>query len=84
MPDAAQLAQAHWDETPLFLTEEERYSIYPWLYDAAEFRRHEGEKVLEVGCGEDEHFARATLSALTRSTRIATHAERPWWHGSSG
>src|ERR1700722_4227099 len=51
MPDAAQLAQAHWNETPLFLSEEERYSTYPWLYDAAEFRRHEGEKVLEVGCG---------------------------------
>jgi SAM-dependent methyltransferase len=51
MPDAAQLAQAHWNETPLFLTEEERYSTYPWLYTAAEFRRHAGEKVLEVGCG---------------------------------
>ena len=51
MPDAAQLAQDHWNETPLFLTEEERYSIYPWLYDAAEFRRHARERILEVGCG---------------------------------
>jgi len=51
MPDAAQLAQDHWNETPLFLTEEERYSIYPWLYEAAEFRKHRGEKVLEIGCG---------------------------------
>ena len=51
MPDAAQLAQDHWNETPLFLTEEERYSIYPWLYEAAEFRKHAGEKVLEIGCG---------------------------------
>ena len=51
MPDAAQLAQTHWNETPLFLTEEERYSTYPWLYEAAEFRRHQGDKVLEVGCG---------------------------------
>lgn len=51
MPDAAQLAQAHWNETPLYLTEQERYSIYPWLYDAAEFRKHEGERVLEIGCG---------------------------------
>jgi len=51
MPDAAELAQSHWNETPLFLTEEERYSTYPWLYNAAEFRRHQGEKVLEVGCG---------------------------------
>jgi SAM-dependent methyltransferase len=51
MPDAAELAQSHWNETPLFLTEEERYSTYPWLYHAAEFRKHQGEKVLEVGCG---------------------------------
>jgi SAM-dependent methyltransferase len=51
MPDAAQLAQDHWNETPLFLTEEERYSTYPWLYQAAEFREHRGDKVLEVGCG---------------------------------
>jgi ubiquinone/menaquinone biosynthesis C-methylase UbiE len=51
MPDAAELAQSHWNETPLFLTEEERYSTYPWLYDAAEFRKHQGEKVLEIGCG---------------------------------
>ncbi|MGB8538260.1 MAG: class I SAM-dependent methyltransferase [Acidobacteriaceae bacterium] len=51
MPDAAELAQSHWNETPLFLTEEERYSVYPWLYQVAEFRKHRGEKVLEVGCG---------------------------------
>jgi SAM-dependent methyltransferase len=51
MPDAAQLAQTHWNETPLFLTEQERYSTYPWLYEAAEFRKHQGDKVLEVGCG---------------------------------
>src|SRR5580698_7762168 len=51
MPDAAQLAQAHWNETPLFLTEQERYSIYPWLYEVAEFRKHAGERVLEIGCG---------------------------------
>ncbi len=51
MPDAAELAQAHWNETPLFLTEEERYSTYPWLYEVAEFGKHRGEKVLEVGCG---------------------------------
>jgi SAM-dependent methyltransferase len=51
MPDAAELAQSHWNEAPLFLTEEERYSTYPWLYNAAEFTKHQGEKVLEVGCG---------------------------------
>jgi SAM-dependent methyltransferase len=51
MPDAVQLAQSHWNETPLYLTEQERYSTYPWLYDAAEFRKHAGERVLEIGCG---------------------------------
>ena len=51
MPDAARLAQSHWNETPLFLTEEERYSTYPWLYEVAEFRKHQGEEVLEIGCG---------------------------------
>lgn len=46
MPDAAQLAESHWNETPLFLTEQARYSEYPWLYDVAEFREHAGHKVL--------------------------------------
>jgi SAM-dependent methyltransferase len=50
-PDAAQLAHAHWEETPLFLSEEERYATYPWLYKAAEFRDHGGRDVLEIGCG---------------------------------
>jgi SAM-dependent methyltransferase len=72
MADAAQLAQAHWNETPLFLTEEERYATYPWLYEAAEFRRHPGEKVLEIGCGSGsdllqfaKHGALATGIDLT-------------------
>jgi ubiquinone/menaquinone biosynthesis C-methylase UbiE len=51
MPDAAQLAQSHWNGTPLYSNEGERYGEYPWLYEAAEFRKHAGEKVLEVGCG---------------------------------
>src|ERR1700753_170335 len=51
MPDAAELAQAHWTQTPLYLSEHERYETYPWLYEAAEFREHRGEQVLEVGCG---------------------------------
>lgn len=51
MPSAAQLAQAHWSRTPLFVGEEDRYRIYPWLYQAAEFREHFGERVLEIGCG---------------------------------
>ncbi len=46
-----QLAIEHWNRSPLYFSEEERYSIYPWLYEAAEFRYHPGERVLEIGCG---------------------------------
>jgi SAM-dependent methyltransferase len=49
--DATALAQQHWNATPLFFSEEERYGIYPWLYDVAEFRNHANERVLEIGCG---------------------------------
>jgi len=48
---ATQLAIEHWNTTPLLLSEEERYRTYPWLYEVAEFRHHEGERVLEIGCG---------------------------------
>jgi SAM-dependent methyltransferase len=51
MKKAADLAQEHWNETALFLTEDQRYSAYPWLYEMAEFRYHAGERVLEIGCG---------------------------------
>jgi ubiquinone/menaquinone biosynthesis C-methylase UbiE len=64
--DAAQLAQDHWNETPLFLSEEERYRTYPWLYQAAEFREHRGERVLEIGCG--------TGSDLLQFARHGAHA----------
>lgn len=48
---ASDLAQTHWNQTPLFYSEDERYRIYPWLPEVAEFTKHAGEKVLEVGCG---------------------------------
>jgi SAM-dependent methyltransferase len=51
MISASQLAQQHWNETPMYLEESERYSGYPWLYEAAEFRSHAGDSVLEIGCG---------------------------------
>jgi SAM-dependent methyltransferase len=51
MTTAAELAQQHWNKSPLYLGEDERYTIYPWLYEAAEFTKHQGEKVLEIGCG---------------------------------
>jgi len=50
-PSAVDLAVRHWNATPLYLAEEERYRIYPWLFEAAEFTKHAGEKVLEIGCG---------------------------------
>jgi len=48
---AADLARAHWNETPLYVSEEARYGLYKWLPEAAEFSHHAGHKVLEVGCG---------------------------------
>lgn len=51
VPSAAELAIRHWNTTPLYISEEERYGIYPWLPEAGEFTRHCGEAVLEVGCG---------------------------------
>lgn len=51
VPNAGELAQRHWNEMPLYLTESARYAEYPWLYEAAEFGKHAGEHVLEIGCG---------------------------------
>jgi SAM-dependent methyltransferase len=51
MLNAADLARSHWNEAPLYISEDERYSYYPWLYRAAEFTQHGGEHVLEIGCG---------------------------------
>ena len=48
---AAESAIRRWNETPLYVSEELRYSFYPWLPEAAEFREHRGDRVLEVGCG---------------------------------
>jgi SAM-dependent methyltransferase len=81
MPDAGQLAQAHWNETPLFLTEEERYSTYPWLYEVAEFRIHHGEKILEIGCGTGSdllQFAKhgATATGVDLTTKHVELARR--------
>src|SRR5437868_14681705 len=45
-----ELAVRHWNQVPLLYSAEERYRNYPWLYEAAEFRHHRGERVLEIGC----------------------------------
>jgi ubiquinone/menaquinone biosynthesis C-methylase UbiE len=79
MTSAAELAQQHWNETPLYLEESVRYSIYPWLYEAAEFRNHAGERVLEIGCGTGsdllqfaKHGAVATgIDITTEHIRLA-------------
>ena len=49
MSNAAELNRAHWNETPLYLTEEARYNEYPWLCEAGEFTQHSGERILETG-----------------------------------
>jgi len=73
------LATEHWNKTPLYLAEEERYAQYPWLYEAAEFRHHKGESVLEFGCGTGsdllqfaKHGARCTgLDVTPAHLRLA-------------
>jgi ubiquinone/menaquinone biosynthesis C-methylase UbiE len=51
MTSATQLAARHWNETPLYMKDSARYRTYPWLYEAAEFRSHAGQRLLEIGCG---------------------------------
>jgi SAM-dependent methyltransferase len=67
MSDALELAQAHWNETPLYVSREERYGYYPWLHQAAEFDKHRGEHVLEIGCGTG-----CDLLEFARNGAIAT------------
>jgi ubiquinone/menaquinone biosynthesis C-methylase UbiE len=69
---SSELAIEHWNKAPLFISEKERYSMYPWLYEAAEFRSHAGERVLEIGCGTGcdllqfaKHGAQATGIDIT-------------------
>lgn len=64
---SSELAIAHWDKTPLNVSEQERYEIYPWLYEAAEFCHHKGHQVLEIGCG-----AGADLRQFAKHGAIAT------------
>lgn len=51
MSNAHELASAHWNANPLYWTQDARYREYPWLPEAAQFERHKGHKVLEMGCG---------------------------------
>jgi len=67
MSTASELAQAHWNETPLYVSREERYGYYQWLPQAAEFDKHRGEHVLEIGCGTG-----CDLLEFARNGAIAT------------
>jgi len=51
MESSTELAVRHWNKTPLYFSEAERYTNYPWLYEAAEFRHHNAQRILEIGCG---------------------------------
>lgn len=67
MSTAVELAQKHWNDTPLYYSEAYRYSMYPWLHEAAEFDGHCGERVLEIGCGTGSdllQFARSGACAV--------------------
>src|SRR5258708_38502182 len=75
--NAAGLAQAHWNNAPLYFSEEQRYSDYPWLCEAAEFRHHAGERVLEVGCGSV-----CDLLQVARNGAIATRVDLTQKHPS--
>jgi ubiquinone/menaquinone biosynthesis C-methylase UbiE len=48
---STELAIKHWNASPLYYSEEERYRTYPWLSEAAEFACHGNERMLEIGCG---------------------------------
>ena len=80
----SKLAIAHWSKTPLYVSEEYRYSVYPWLYEAAEFRHHAGHRILEVGCGTGcdllqfaKHGAHATgIDVTPRHVRLARERVR--------
>lgn len=64
--NAAELAQAHWNKTPLHFSEEERYQDLPWLPGAAEFAQHAGERVLESAVPETAAAWRAGIQARHR------------------
>jgi len=64
---SSELAVRHWNKTPLRFSEEERYAKYPWLYEAAEFRHHQGERVLEIGCGTGRDLLQFAKHLATRT-----------------
>jgi hypothetical protein len=77
MSNAVDLARAHWNETPLYLTEEARYDEYPWLC-TAEFTQHPGEDGIRIlmpnlfqGLGRKSNVQVACLHQWNASWKIA-------------
>jgi len=75
MSTARQLAELHWNETPLYISEEERYRTYPWLYRAGEFNEHKGHQVCEIGCGTG-----CDLLQFAKHGAIVTGIDVTDWH----
>jgi SAM-dependent methyltransferase len=71
---SSELAIAHWDKTPLNTPSQQRYVIYPWLPEAAEFRKHAGERVLEIGCGAGADLEQFVLGGAIASAVDITPA----------
>jgi SAM-dependent methyltransferase len=71
---SSELASAHWNKTPLNTPSDQRYAIYPWLRDAAEFDRHAGEHVLEIGCGAGADLEQFVLGGAIASAVDITPA----------
>ena len=72
--DSSELASAHWGKTPLNTPSEDRYRIYPWLRGAAEFDKHAGERVLEIGCGAGADLEQFVLGGAIASAVDITPA----------
>lgn len=71
---SSELAIAHWDKTPLNVPVDQRYAIYPWLREAAEFKKHAGERILEIGCGAGADLEQFVLGGAIASAVDITPA----------
>jgi ubiquinone/menaquinone biosynthesis C-methylase UbiE len=71
---SSEQAIAHWDKTPLNVPVDQRYATYPWLREAAEFEKHAGERVLEIGCGAGADLEQFVLAGAIASAVDITPA----------
>jgi len=72
--ESSELAIAHWNKTPLNTPSEQRYKTYPWLKTAAEFDKHAGEHILEIGCGAGADLEQFVLGGAIASAVDVTPA----------